>query len=65
MEQAKALIAADVKIISNAGTPTSGINNVMDLFTSQGGTQIGAMLEGLSNTDTGKALLGKVLPKEN
>lgn len=59
MEQAKALEKADIKIISNAGTPSAGINSVSELFTSQGGVQIGAMLEGLAQSETGKALLAK------
>ncbi len=61
IEQAKALQAAEVKVISNTGNPTQGLNSVMDLFSSKGGTELGAMLEGLSNTDTGKELVNKVL----
>lgn len=59
-EQAKALSGADIKVITNSSTPSDGITNVMDLFSSKGGTQVGAMLEALSNTDTGKSLLKKV-----
>jgi flotillin len=59
MEQAKALTQADVKIITNSGSPTEGLTGVMDLFSSKGGTQVGAMLEALSNTDQGQALLSK------
>lgn len=55
--QAGALSNADIKIISNTESPTSGLDNVMDLFSSKGGTQVGAMLQGLANTDQGKALL--------
>lgn len=57
IQQAKALEKAEVKIIANSGSASSGLTNVMDVFSSQGGTQIGAMLEGFANTDTGKALL--------
>lgn len=57
MEQAKALEKADVKIISNTGEPTAGLTNVMDLFSSKGGTKVGAMLEGLAQTEKGEALL--------
>lgn len=64
IEQAKALQAADIKVISNTGNPTSGLNGVMDLFSSKGGTEVGAMLEGLVQTDAGKALVGKLLGKE-
>lgn len=60
-EQAKALTAADVKIISNVGDPVSGMNGVMDIFTTKGGTNIGTMLEALKNTDAGKKLVDKIL----
>ncbi len=61
-EQAKALTQADIKVISNTGSPTAGLNSVMDLFSSQGGTAVGAMLEGIAQTEKGSELLGKVLP---
>lgn len=66
IEQAKALSHADIKVISNTGTPTSGITDVMDLFSSKGGQAMGSMLEGLANTPKGQEVLGKVLgaPKE-
>ena len=59
-KQAEALKAADVKIISNTGNPTEGITNVMDIFTTKGGTAVGGMLEALANTPTGAAVLDKV-----
>lgn len=59
MEQAKALEKADVKVISNSSGPAEGLSNVMELFSSSGGMKVGAMLEGLSQTETGKALLAK------
>ena len=62
IEQAKALAEADVKVISNTGSPTTGITNVMDLFTSEGGTKVGSMLEALRQTPTGEALVNAVLP---
>lgn len=61
MEQAKALEKAEVKVISNTGSPTQGLTNVMDLFSSNGGTQIGSMLEGLAQTDQGQALVEKFM----
>lgn len=61
-EQAKALQQADIKVITNSGAPTSGLTNVMDLFSSKGGTEVGSMLEALSNTEKGADLLGKFLP---
>ncbi len=63
VEQAKALVAADVKIIANTGSPVDGVNNVMDLFTSKGGTAIGSMLEALSQTEKGENLLSTITGK--
>lgn len=61
--QAASLNNADVKIISNTGAVSDGVKNVMELFSSKGGTEIGSMLEGLAQTETGQALLGKVVGK--
>lgn len=55
--QAEALKVASIKIIANTGTPSDGIKTVSDLFSSRGGQVIGAALEGLSNTPTGRAVL--------
>jgi flotillin len=63
-EQAKALAAADIKVIANAGTPSEGVKSAMQLFSSKGGTEIGAMLEGLKQMPEGASLLeglGKLL----
>jgi flotillin len=60
VEQAKALSGAEIKIIANTGSASSGLKSVSDIFTSQGGTQIGAMLEGLQNTDAGKTVMKKL-----
>lgn len=59
IEQAGALKTADVKIIANSGEVVGGVKNVMDIFSSKGGTNLGAMLEGLGNTEQGAALLQK------
>lgn len=61
VEQVKALTKADVKIISNTGNPVDGAKNVMDLFTAKGGTQIGAMVEALAQTQSGAAIIDKVI----
>ena len=61
--QAEALKQAQVKVIANGGTPTKGLSNVMDLFSAGGGTQIAAMLEGLAQSDEGRALLEKFTKK--
>ena len=60
LEQAEALKVAEIKIIANTGDPVQGVTNVMDLFSSKGGTEIGAMLEGLAQTEQGQSLLKKV-----
>ncbi len=57
IEQAKALAQAEIKIITNAGSPTQGMSNVMDLFSSTGGTGVASMLEGMAQSETGKSLL--------
>jgi flotillin len=62
--QAEALKQADVKVIANGGTPTKGLGNVMELFSAGGGTQIAAMLEGLAQSDEGRALLDKLTKKK-
>lgn len=60
VEQAKALEKSDIKIISNAGTPSAGLGGVGKMFSSGLGTDMGATLEGLAQSDVGKALLGKL-----
>lgn len=61
IEQAHALQKADVKVIANSGDAVTGVNKVMDLFTSKGGTQMGAMVEAFTQTPAGEALLAKVM----
>lgn len=65
VEQAKALTEAEIKVIANTGNNVgSGLTSVMDLFSAKGGTELGAALEALANTDTGKAVMDKVLNKD-
>jgi len=59
-KQAEALAKADVKVIASAGNAVTGVNNAMQLFTPQGGLAIGGMIEALSNTPEGKALLDSI-----
>ena len=61
VEQARALDKADIKVIANSGTVTGGISSLGDLFTSQGGQNVGAALEGLANSEVGKQLLDKFI----
>lgn len=60
VEQAKALEKANIKIIANTGEPVNGLNNVMELFSSKGGTNIGAMLEAFSQTETGQKVIDSI-----
>jgi flotillin len=60
IQQAQALKEADIKIISNAGEPVSGLNSVMDLFSAKGGTQLTGMIEALAQSKNGKALIDKI-----
>jgi flotillin len=57
IEQAKALTAAEIKVIANAGNVVDGVKSAMELLTPKGGLQIGAMLETLKQTDAGKAVV--------
>lgn len=54
---AKALSAADLKLLVNSGDVQSGIGKLSDLFTSKGASQINGLLEGLKQTDEGKNIL--------
>lgn len=60
IEQAKALVGANLKIIANGGDVQSGFKNLGDLLNSKGGLQVGSMLEGLSQTEAGKAIVDKL-----
>jgi flotillin len=64
VEQAKNIGHADIKIIANAGTIEEGIGGATKLFSSKLGQNIAATLEGLAQTDLGRAALDKVLSKE-
>lgn len=57
IEQAKALTAAQIKVIANAGTPMKGVETAMELFTPAGGLQLGAALEALKNTEVGAKIV--------
>ncbi len=58
--QAGALEKAEVKIISQTGTPSEGLTAVGELFTAKGGQAVGSALEGLKNTEAGAAILHAV-----
>lgn len=57
--QAGALKDADVKVIVNSGSASSGIGSIGELLSSKGGQQVGAFLDGLKNTETGGKLVEK------
>lgn len=54
---AKALAAADLKLLVNSGDVHSGIGKLTDLFTSKGASQLNGLIEGLKQTDEGKNLM--------
>lgn len=60
VEQAAALQHAEIKVISNVGNPSDGLTSVRELFTSKGGQAIGALFEGLKQTEAGNKLVEKV-----
>lgn len=57
IEMASAIKAADLKIIANSGTVQGGVTSLADVFTPAGGTSLAGMIEALSQTDSGKALV--------
>jgi flotillin len=57
IEQAKALTAADIKVIANSAGPIDGVKSVMEMFTPKGGLQLGAAVEAFKNTEAGKAIV--------
>lgn len=60
IEQAKALAEADIKVIANGGTVEQGMSGIGGIMSSKGGTGMAALLEGLSQTETGKAVINKL-----
>ena len=65
-EQAKALQGADVKVIANTGQTGDGMQQVMDLFTSKGGTHLASAVEAFAQTPLGRSIVSKILePKES
>lgn len=65
IEQARTLSKADIKIIANGGDVASGLNNVGEIFSSKGGTALASLMEGLAQTDKGKAVLDKLTKPES
>lgn len=61
--KAEALKNADLKVVSNSGSVSGGVDNVLDIFSGKGGSSIVSMIENLQSSDVGKELLAKILPK--
>lgn len=61
VEQAKALMNAEIKIVSTAGTPGAGVSSARELFSANGGVNLGSMLEGFASTEVGKKVVNSVL----
>ena len=58
---ASALEKGDLKVIVNGGSTNEGVNSLMSLFDgSNGGTQLGAIIDGALNTEGGAALLQRL-----
>lgn len=62
--KAEALKEAELKVIANSGNVNDGITNLMDLFSSKGGTALGAMAEAFKQTPAGTAIVKKIIGNE-
>lgn len=60
VKQAEALMQANIKVIANSGDINQGFKSISDVLSSKGGTAIGALLEGMNNTEVGGTLLSKL-----
>ncbi len=63
MEMAQAFAKADLKVIANAGDVAGGMNKLAGVVSSAGGTNIGAMLEGMMQTESGANLINSVISR--
>lgn len=57
---AAALEKAGIKMVISGGTPSQGVDSVGSLFSANGGAQLGALLDSLSNSETGNSLLSRL-----
>lgn len=64
IEQAKAIKEAQIKVIANGGSISEGVSKIGDIFSSKGGQGLASMLEGLMQTEPGKALVAKLTKTE-
>lgn len=59
-EQAKSLQNASVKVIANGGSAPEGVSNLMNLFSSKGGTSLAAAVEAFTQSQIGSDLLARL-----
>jgi flotillin len=59
IEQAKALSKADIRVISNAGTPGEGLSSARDIFSAKGGQALGSLVEAFAASPVGESILKK------
>jgi flotillin len=60
IEQAKALTAADVRVIATGGDVSGSVSSIGDIFSAKGGARLAATLAGLAQTDEGAAVVERV-----
>lgn len=63
VEMAQAIAKADLQVIANGGGQgeiAGGVTNLMDMFSTKGGTSLTGMLSALSQTDAGKQLVKRI-----
>ena len=58
--QAKALEAADIKVIANGGSASEGMNGAAGILSSKTGQNLNGMLETLAQSDQGKKLVDMI-----
>jgi flotillin len=59
-EQAKSLQKADVKVIANGGSAPEGVSNLMELFSSKGGTSLASALEAFTQSPMGGDIISRL-----
>lgn len=62
--KAEALKSADLKVIANSWDVSWGVTNLMDLFSSKGGTALWGFLESFKNSEVGADIIKQVVNKE-
>lgn len=63
IEAAGALKEADLKVIANSGNIQEGMSKLTNMVSSTGGVNMAGMIEGLSQTETGKALVNSFISR--